>query len=286
MENLIINFTPTGMIPTKKMSLHVPLTPEEIINDVREACTIGISMTHLHIRDENGEPHFNKDIYRRVILGIREFAPELVICASTSGRMHVEFWQRSDVLLLEGYEKPDMGSLTLSSLNFNQNASINEPDMIKALAKTMKEQGIRPELEAFDSGMINYSKYLNHKKLIAPPFYFNLILGNIACAQANLLSAGHMVSELPEMSISSFGGIGNEQLKMNSMAISMGFGVRVGLEDNIWYDTDRTTLATNTMLLERVHNIARANNRDIMKPKELRTLLNLEKGNGKYGVAD
>jgi uncharacterized protein (DUF849 family) len=272
------------MIPTRKMTEHVPLTPEEIIKDVREACSVGISMAHIHVRDENGDPHFSRELYRKVILGIREFAPELVICASTSGRIHVELEQRSDALLLEGDEKPDMGSLTLSSLNFNKNASINEPEMIKSLAGMMKERGILPELEAFDSGMINYSKYLIKKELLTAPYYFNLILGNIACAQANLLSAGLMLSELPDGSVASFGGIGNDQLKMNSMAISMGFGVRVGLEDNIWFDTMRTRLATNTMLIERVHEIANANNRGIMTPNELREILKLYEGNGKYGI--
>jgi len=284
MKKLIVNFTPTGMIPTKKMTKYIPLTPEEIIRDVKDAYSVGISMAHIHVRDENGNPHYSKELYKRVIAGIREFAPELVICASTSGRIHMEFEQRSNVLLLEGDLKPDMGSLTLSSLNFNKNASINEPELIKKLAGMMKERGIRPELEAFDSGMINYSKYLIKKELLTPPYYFNLILGNIACAQANLLSAGLMISELPENSIASFGGIGNDQLKMNSMAVSMGFGVRVGLEDNIWFDNMRTSLATNVMLVKRIHSIANANNRDVMTPLELRDILKLQDGNGKYGI--
>ena len=84
---------------------------------------------------------------------------------------------------LAGDLKPDMGSLTLSSLNFNKTASVNSPDMIKKLAGKMKEKGIVPELEAFDAGMINYAKYLEHKGLITAPHYVNLLLGNIACAQ-------------------------------------------------------------------------------------------------------
>jgi len=283
MDKLVINFTPTGMIPTKSMTKYIPLTAEEIIGDVNEAYSLGITMVHLHIRDENGAPHFSKNIYQNVISGIRNYAPDLVICVSTSGRIHTELWQRSDVLLLDGDEKPDMGSLTLSSTNFNKSASINDPDMINSLAGIMKERGIGIELEAFDTGMINYAKYLIHKELLTPPHYFNLILGNIACAQANLLSAGHMISELPNDSIPSFGGIGNEQLKMNSMAISMGYGIRVGLEDNIWFDSNRTILATNAQLLERVHNIAHANGREIMSPCELRKILKLKKGNGEYG---
>jgi uncharacterized protein (DUF849 family) len=138
-------------------------------------------------------------------------------------------------------------------------------------------------LEAFDLGMINYVQYLNKKALLQPPFYFNLLLGNIACAQANLLHAGMMVNELPDDSFWSLAGIGNAQLKMNSTAIAMGGGVRVGLEDNIWYDADRSRLATNLELLERIHNLARVNERTVMTPAELRKLLKLKPGNGTYG---
>lgn len=85
-------------------------------------------------------------------------------------------------LQLEGDLKPDMGSLTLSSLNFNRVASINSPEMIQKLANEMKSRGILAELEAFDAGMINYGKYLEKKGILEPPHYFNLLLGNIACA--------------------------------------------------------------------------------------------------------
>ena len=272
------------MIPTKSQTPHVPLSCEEIISDVKNAYSIGITMVHLHARSQDVSSCYDKNIYAKIISGIRNYAPDLVICVSTSGRMYAGLEQRSDVLFLENDLKPDMASLTLSSLNFNTNASINEPQIIMDLARIMKEKGIKPELEAFDSGMINYSKYLIKKKLMSEPYYFNLILGNIACAQANLLSAGLMVSELPQESVFSFGGIGDMQLRVNSMSISMGYGVRVGLEDNIWYDKERTTLATNVMLLERIINIAAANQRKVMTPVKLREYLGLCEGNGNYGI--
>jgi len=176
-----------------------------------------------------------------------------------------------------------MGSLTLSSLNFNKVASVNSPDMICDLAALMKEKGIVPELEVFDSGMINYAKYLEKKKLIHPPYYFNLLLGNIACAQADLLHAGVMINDLPDDTFWSLAGIGAEQIKMNSLSIAIGGGVRVGLEDNIWYDIERTKLATNADLLKRVHVIVKANGRAVMTPAEFRKKMNLEPGNGTYG---
>jgi uncharacterized protein (DUF849 family) len=285
-KNLIINFTPTGMIPTKALTPLVPINVSEIVEDVHKACEIGITMAHLHARDhQTTEPTYEKDIYAKIIEGIRKVCPDLVICVSLSGRTFSALEQRSDPLYLDGYLKPDMGSLTLSSLNFNKTNSTNSPQMIQDLATIMKEKGIVPELEAFDLGMVNYSKYLAKKKLIEAPFYFNLLLGNIACAQANLLHAGIMINDLPENALYSLAGIGNEQLKINSLSIAIGGGVRVGLEDNIWYDRSRTKLASNMDLLERIHKIAKANARDIMSPEEFRKEMNLLPGNGKYGRA-
>lgn len=284
-EPLIINFTPTGMIPMKEDTPHVPVTPQEIIADVQEAYDLGISMVHIHARDPvSGKPDYRQELYSEIIAGIRDFAPDLVICVSLSGRTFNEFNQRANPLILEGSLKPDMGSLTLSSLNFNKHASLNEPKMIIALAEEMNRRGIKPELEAFDAGMINYAKYLIHKGVLKPPHYINLILGNIACAQADILHAGVMINDLPNESCWSLGGIGNFQLKMNSIAIPIGGGVRVGLEDNIWFDVGRKTLARNIDLIRRIHVIAEANGREVMTPRELRTKLGLAEGFGEYGT--
>jgi uncharacterized protein (DUF849 family) len=284
-QEIIINFTPTGMIPVKAMTPHVPVSVSEIVEDVHQAIEIGITMVHIHARDEKSElPTFKKEEYARIIEGIRKYSKDLIICVSLSGRNFKEFEQRIDALKLEGDLKPDMGSLTLSSLNFNAMESINSPDMIMALAKEMKDRKIKPELEAFDAGMINYAKYLERKGLLDPPHYFNLLLGNIACAQADMLHAGVMINDLPEHSYWSLAGIGDTQLKMNSLAIAFGGGVRVGLEDNIWYDGSRTKLARNADLIKRIHQIAEANERRLMPASRLRELLNLEPGFGKYGM--
>jgi 3-keto-5-aminohexanoate cleavage enzyme len=258
-RKFILNFTPTGLIPTKEMTSEVPLSPEEIVEQVLEVADLGVNMVHLHAREpKTGSPTYKKEIYAEIISGIRRKNRDLVVGVSTSGRHFFEFEKRSEVLDLRGELKPDFGSLTLSSLNFNKEASINSPEMIRALARKMVENNIKPELEAFDLGMINYAKYLIRKGLIKPPYYFNLILGNIACAQADLLNLGLMTRELPEDSIWSAGGVGNAQLKMNVMSLLAGGGVRVGLEDNIWYDEERTRLATNRELVERALLVAKA----------------------------
>jgi 3-keto-5-aminohexanoate cleavage enzyme len=275
-RKFILNFTPTGMIPTKAMTPKVPILPGEIVVQVGEAVELGANMVHLHARDpQDGKPTYRKEVYAEIVAGVRARHPELVICLSTSGRDFPGFKERSECLDLMGDLKPDMGSLTLSSLNFNTQASMNAPDMIKSLAKKMQDNGIKPELEVFDLGMINYAHYLISKGLITPPYYFNLILGNIACAQANLLSLGLMIKELPPESIWSVGGIGDYQLKMNAIGIVDGGGVRVGLEDNIYFDADRAQLASNSDLVKRIVDIATAVGRTPWSHREARALLGM-----------
>lgn len=275
-KKFILNFTPTGMIPTRSMTPHVPITPPEIIGQVLSAADLGVSMVHLHARDPvSGQPHYKKEIYAEIIGGIREKNEDLILCVSTSGRTYSEFRHRSECLELDGDLKPDFGSLTLSSLNFNRQASVSEPQMIKDLARKMHDNGIRPELEAFDVGMINYGKYLIRKRLVAPPFYFNLILGNIACAQADMLHLGLMIKDLPQGSLWSVGGVGAAQLPMNTISIIAGGGVRIGLEDNIWFDTARTRLATNYELVERIVTIAATLGAKPYSPRECREILAL-----------
>ena len=138
--------------------------PEEIIEDVRRAVDIGITMVHLHARDAaTGKSTYKAEAFGEIIAGIRSFCEELIICVSLSGRCINEFEKRAEPLQLDGDLKPDMGSLTLSSLNFNHVASMNSPEMIQKLANEMKSRGILAELEAFDAGMINYAKYLEKK---------------------------------------------------------------------------------------------------------------------------
>lgn len=282
---LIVNFAPTGLIPTRAMSPHVPIAVTEIVEDVHRACEIGITVVHLHARDGAGCPTHDPDVYANLISGIRKFSPDLIIGVSLSGRVERTLEYRAQPLELTGDVKPDMGSLTLSSLNFNRQASVNEPEVIQGLAARMRERGIAPELEAFDAGMINYAHYLTKKGLISPPHYFNLLLGNIACAQPDLLHVGVMLKDLPPDASWCLGGVGRFQREVTALAVAVGKGVRIGLEDNIWLDRARTRPARNEDLLERVHALARAHERPIMSPSKLRTRLNLERGtDGKYGL--
>lgn len=268
-----ISFCPTGMVPKRADSKYVPLSPVEIANDVNLVSRLGITSVHLHARDQQENPSTEIKYFKEIILRIREINPELVICVTTSGRVEKEFEKRSAVLYLDGDCKPDMASLTLSSLNFAKSPSENSPELIKNLVALMNERGIKPECEIFDFGMLNYMHYLISKSLLKPPFVVNFILGNVAGAQADLSTLGLMVQKLPQNSLWHVGGIGSQQLTGNVLAMVAGGSVRIGLEDNLFLKNDRSELASNYQLVERIHKIAELLGKSIMSPRELRKFL-------------
>lgn len=273
---LIINLAPTGMVPTRDASQYVPIQPQEIIDDVLACAELGITMVHLHARCELGKPTYKKEIYQRIISGIREKCPDLIIGVSCSGRDYRELEYRSAVLELTGDDKPDMASLTLSSLNFAKQASVNEPQMIMSLAEKMLANDILPELEIFDLGMINYAAYLIEKLQLTKPLYANVMVGNIATAQPDLLSIATMTSLLPKQIIWSLGGIGQSHRVVTAMAATVAPGLRVGLEDNLWSDHAREVLTSNQLMVKRIHNIASVVERNVMPSSMLRTQLGLK----------
>lgn len=274
-EGVIINLCPTGMVPDKAMTEHVPLTPGEVIADASACIERGANLVHLHARDEAGRPHYSREIYARQIAGIRARHPDVTLCVSLSGRNFGELAQRADPLGLTGDLRPDMGSLTLSSLNFPGSASVNAPETVRRLAEMMGERGIRPELEVFDAGMVNYAHYLIAKGALEPPFYFNILFGNVAGVQASPAQLAAILAELPDGSIWCLAGIGRQQLTANTLGLLFGDGARVGIEDNIWYDEERTRLATNVALVERVARAAALLERPLASPAEVRVRLGI-----------
>jgi len=274
-SKLLVNLCPTGMIPTREMTKHVPLSPAEVIEDVCRGLEGGASVIHLHARDENGVPTYRASIYEKMILGIRAHFPDAVIGVSCSGRQFPEFEKRSEVLDLEGRARPDLASLTLTSLDFPTGPSLNAPDLVRALARKMKKNGIKPELECFDFGMVNAANSLIAQREIDPPYYFNLLLGSRYSLPATARHLGTLVADLPADSIWSVAGIGLCQLPMSVLGIVMGGHCRIGLEDNIWADFDRTQLATNPGSVERTVRIAHECGRPIATRAEARVQLGL-----------
>lgn len=265
----IINYTPTGTQPTKENSF-APLEVNDIIEDVIQAYEMGITIVHLHAREgENHQNTYKKDVYGKIIEGIRKYCNDLLVCTSLTGRNFPELEKRTEVL--QCY--PDMGSLTMSSLNFPTGASVNQPEMILSLIYEMEKYGVTPEIECFDSGMVNYTNYLINKNILKGPYYMNVILGNIYNGQSDLSTVSAIKNIIHKDTMVCLGGIGNQQLRSNVLGLLDFDGVRVGLEDNLYYRGKEK--ATNKALLERVHRIMEELDIELMKPQELR-----EKGYG------
>lgn len=272
---LIINLALTGMVPTKAMTPHVPITTAEILDDVARCAELGATMIHVHARDAAGVPTSEPDAFAPIIEGVRRIDPELVVCATCSGRLVNTVEARGAVLDLTGDAKPDMGSLTLGSNNFVQQASVNAPETIRGLAERMKARGIKPELEVFEPGMLSYGRYLVERGAIDDPCYVNILLGNLCTSAATPLMLGTFLAQVPETWTWGVAGIGRYQIEANMMAIAAGGHVRVGLEDNIWWDRARTRPATNAELVARVRQLATIAERPMATPAQTRRMLGL-----------
>lgn len=272
---LVITVAPTGMVPRQRDNISVPEQPDQIAADVRRAVELGASCVHLHARDQQGAPTYRVDVYRQVVAAVRDVAPDVVISVSTSGRVHNEFAQRSQVLDLEDSLKPDLASLTLGSMNFPSQPSVNGPEMIHRLADAMRERGIIPELEIFDFGMIDYAHYLIGRRVLEPPFVCNLLLGSLGTSAATAMNLSMMVDRLPYDTYWQAAGIGRFQWPMNALGIVMGGHVRTGLEDSLFMDAGKQHAASNDALVRRVADLARAYERPLATPDVARRLMGL-----------
>lgn len=274
-DKVIINAAITGMVPMKKDNPYIPISNDEIVADAKRCWEAGASIIHLHARDENGTPTHRGEIYRDLFLRIRESCPGLMISGSTSGRMVSELEKRAEVLEPVPGLHPDFASLTLGSLNFRTGASVNAPETIKALAHAMRKRGIVPELEMFDFGMLDYAHYLIKEGVLNGPIYGNILLGSLGTLSASPYNLAAMVRNLPMGMIWSATGIGRFQFQVNALALSMGGHVRVGLEDNLWYDDARLQPASNPGLIERIVKLAHAMGRGIASPAEARAMIGM-----------
>ncbi|NYZ74140.1 3-keto-5-aminohexanoate cleavage protein [Candidatus Micrarchaeota archaeon] len=277
MRKLIIHVALTGNYSMKSVNPHVPYGPEEIAEDARRCFKAGASSFHIHAREADGKPSYRKELFEEIVAKVKAGCPGAIICLTTSGRVFKTFGQRAAVLDIDGKLKPDFASLSLGSMNFPKEPSINSPEMIENLARKMLERGIRPELEAFETGMVNHSAYLLRKGILQGPLHFNLFFGLPGTMPGRMVDIIHQVSSLPQGSTWCAAGGGRFQLPVNMAAILMGGHVRVGLEDNLFYDNEKTVPATNEMLVQRVVRVANELGRPIAKPEEAREVLGVRR---------
>lgn len=229
---MIVSVALTGAVPTRAHNQRLPLTPEEIADDAVACSKAGAAVVHLHVRDEDGQNTHRRDLYERAIAPIRERAPELIVCVTTSSRVDPDLANRMIGLELDPPLRPDMGSLTLGSFNFPHVVSNNPPAQIRALLERMLDLGIRPELEVFELGMVNTLHALRDRGLIPDPSVVNVLLGSLGSAPAFVGDLERIVHRLPQDSEWAAAGIGRFQRPMTIAAAIMDGNVRTGLEDN------------------------------------------------------
>lgn len=275
MSKLIITVAPTGNVPTKENNPNTPITPDEIVEDIIRCRELGAAIAHIHVRDKEGKPTCDRAIFKEILDKLEARGCDIITQLSTGarggGKDRDPIEWRGQMLDLNA----EMASLATGSSNFPTMVNANSFELIEALAKKMYDNNIKPEIEAFDVGMIDNAKYLLKKGILKAPLHFNLVmnvLGSVRGTPKNLL---HMVECLPEGSTFTVCGIGPAQVPMLTMSMILGGHVRTGLEDTLLYK--KGVLATNPMLVERVVRLAKELGREIATPGEAREILGLER---------
>lgn len=269
-DKLIINAAITGNVLRKSDAPALPTQPGEIIECAKRVRDAGAAILHLHARHADQAPAYAADVYSELVSGVRQ-ATDLIVCVSLSGRFVADLEQRAAALAA----RPDLASLILGSMNVMYQSNVNPPEAICNLAARIYAAGAIPEMEIFEAGFANFANHLIKKAAIRPPYYFNIILGSLGAAPLDLVGLGHMVSLLPPVATWAVGGIGRYQLDANVMGIAAGGHVRVGLEDNIYYDRGKKEPADNLRLVERIARIGREMGREPATPEEARRIIGL-----------
>lgn len=272
MDKLMITIAPNGESRTKKDNPHVPLTVEEVIEDVVACYEAGASIAHLHGRvPETGAISFAPDYYCRIVEGVRKRC-DIVINISTGGTTDDPFERLGSFAA-----RPETCSLSGGSVNFTGKAFVNHPDVILEFARRMYENGIKPNIECFDYSHIVWAKRIAESGRYIGPLSVDILMekpGNVPFTPHDLL---FYVEALPKGAIWNTVGDKMAQLHMAAMAIIMGGHVRVGIEDNNEYMPGQ--LATNVQLVERVARLSRELGREIATPDEARAMLGISKPN-------
>lgn len=271
MDKLILSVATTGSATSREQTPYVPITPEEIAEQAIQCYEEGAAIVHIHVRDDNGRVTCDPERYARVAEIIRSHNCPIIVNMSTGGGAGiVSDEERMNPVSLS----PEIASFDCGSVNFGAGVFVNSPSFLDALSGRMEEFGVKPEIECFDSGMIENARRLIDQGKLKPPFWFQFVLGVRGGAPATAQQLVHMVNELPPDSRWSVCAIGRNQLPMNIMAIAMGGHARTGLEDNIYYSY-RVLAEGNAQLVARLARLARDADRELATPDEARELLGL-----------
>jgi uncharacterized protein (DUF849 family) len=237
-DNGIISCALTGAVTSKTHCPAIPYTPVEIAEEAKRAYDAGAAVVHIHARNDDGSPTWNKDTFQAIMNETKARCPVLINW-STGGMGPMS--ERVGHLA----QRPHVAALNMGSMNYAKwNAEkkqfafnfvfTNSFDDIVAFAKAMKEHNVKPEMECFDTGHTNSHVVLKDLGLIEAPFHFSFIMGVLGGIPASARHLAFQAEQVPAGSRWKVIGISREQWPLAMAALSLGGDVRVGLEDNFY----------------------------------------------------
>ena len=293
-REVFITCAVTGSGSTQDRSHHVPRSPKQIAESAIDAAKAGAAVVHCHVRDpDTGIPSRKIEYYKEVTNRIREAEVDVILNLTAGMGGDMVFGSVDSPLpysengtdmagadervqhLLECL--PEICTLDCGTMNFAEADYVmtNTPGMLRSMAQKMTSLGVRPEIEAFDTGHLWFAKQLVNEGLIENPVMVQLCMNVPWGAPDDLNTLMAMVNNIPdEWTFSAFS-LGRHQMPYVAAAVLAGGNVRVGLEDNIFLD--KGILATNAQLVERASKIINNLGAKIIGPSEVRQKLNLSK---------
>ena len=268
----IITCAITGSLPKKADNPAVPITPTEQIESTQEAFEAGATLVHLHVRNDDGTPTSSPDRFARVLEGLRQHCPGIIVQFSTGGRSGAGRERGAHLGL-----RPDMASLATGSVNFPTRVYDNSPELVDWLAGEMRALDIKPEVEAFDLSMIFQAAAMAGDGRITGDLHVQFVMGIRNAMPADRRVFEFYVETLKRLSPRATftgAGIGRSALEVARWSMQHGGHVRTGMEDNV--RLDKNTLApSNAALVRQVAALMPEYGRRPASAAEARALLGL-----------
>lgn len=273
MEKVILTVATTGAWPTKKETPYVPLQPEEIADEVFECYKAGASVAHIHVRDDEDKASMNFVKFEQAVKQIRERC-DIVLNLTTSGGLGFSDEERMKPFV---ELRPEMASYDCGSMNWaHSSVFINSPSFLEKLGMTMKEVGVKPEIEVFDAGMVYNADYYLKKGILDSPLHYQFVLGAPGGMTATVENLVFLKNLIPRDASWGALGIGKGHLPILYTALALGGNIRVGMEDNIYY-AKGVLAKSNVEFVERAKRISAEMGKEIASPDEARELLGLRR---------
>ncbi len=270
MQKLIITAAICGAEVTREQTPNLPVTPLELADAAYAAEQDGAAIIHLHVRDENARPTQDKDIFAAAIGLMQEKGVNAIIQPSTGGAAGMSWGERIQPV----YLGPEMATLDCGTTNFADEIFVNDMPLMRHFAREMIAHHVLPELECFEAGHIYNALQLNKEGLLPKHLHFDLVLGVPGAINASIKNLLYLVELLPPDATWTVAGMGRHELPMAMHAILMGGHVRVGFEDNIYYNKGEPA-ESNAQLVARIVRLAGELGRGIATPDEAREILGL-----------